>query len=478
MRPHSFERAPPPMTDRLSIGPPPASSASQAVGEGERDAFERGPAEIGARRRAVEAEDARLRRSDCCAASARPKIGQKDEPALRRRRDAGGLDLGEQARLRRRRRKDASPKASALAADRITAIRCHRSGRQWQKACIARSGSGLQRRIRDEDDARGPERKKAPARVARRRCRRRRRRCRRRRPATGFRGAVRALRRRSRQGAGRIRRCPRRGAACARSSSPVAASIAATSPAAPTSSHKRARSVGRLADGFAGQLQPQPVLRQQHARGAGEQVGLVLGDPHQLRRGETGHREVAGDVGGCPVRGARARARARGAAVVPQDRRTQHRIVRVEQHGAVHLPGQADPRATASSRLPDDSARTAVLCRAPPIVGVLLGPQRARAGQRERRRSLADEGAILVDEDRLDARRAEIDAEIHPPRALSGSAVQIALQRCAACRRARGARARPRTACEKPGARQASPKMSRKPRNTARIVFRSQAQRR
>ena len=76
---------------------------------------------------------------------------------------------------------------------------------------------------------------------------------------------------------------------------------------------------------------------------------------------------------------------ARGAAVVPQDRRAQRPVVGVEHHGAVHLAGQADRGGSGeSSARCLARGRRRLAGRGPPDVRLLLRPQRMRAGRGER----------------------------------------------------------------------------------------------
>ena len=138
----------------------------------------------------------------------------------------------------------------------------------------------------------------------------------------------------------------------------------------------------------------------------------MLGDPHRLRRGEAGHREVAGaaqEIGNAPFE---LRAFGEGAAVVPQDRRPQRLVRRVEKGRAVHLAGQADAgesrervRRVAAHGL--DGGLDAF----DPVVGILLAPQRFRTRHVERGGRLGDGSLLGVDQQRLDRRRADVEPE-------------------------------------------------------------------
>ncbi|MCY1211203.1 hypothetical protein D9M72_229130 [compost metagenome] len=176
---------------------------------------------------------------------------------------------------------------------------------------------------------------------------------------------------------------------------------------------QRAGRVGHLADRLAAEHEAQPVLRQQHARHAGEDLGLVLAHPQQLGRGEAGHREVAGDLAQAR-HGARERLALRAAAaVVPEDGRAQHLAFRVEQRGAVHLARQADG-AYLRQRLGVRGAQLGHdrLERLPPLGGRLLGPQRVRPVDRERRACHADDAVIVREQQCLELGRAEVESQI------------------------------------------------------------------
>ena len=82
--------------------------------------------------------------------------------------------------------------------------------------------------------------------------------------------------------------------------------------------------VGHLRDVVAGQAEADVVLGQQHGVDAGEDLGLVLAEPGDLRGGEAGHGDVAGDLARAREGGFDLGAFGHGAAVVPEDRRAEH----------------------------------------------------------------------------------------------------------------------------------------------------------
>ena len=64
----------------------------------------------------------------------------------------------------------------------------------------------------------------------------------------------------------------------------------------------------------------------------------------------------------------------RRALVAPEDRGTQHVVVFVERDQAVHLAAQPDALHRAPVRQAREHFRHGLVRRAPPVLGVLLGP--------------------------------------------------------------------------------------------------------
>ncbi len=180
---------------------------------------------------------------------------------------------------------------------------------------------------------------------------------------------------------------------------------------------ERARGVRHLRHMVPGQPQPHIVLGQEHRVDIGKDVGLVLAQPRDLRRGEARHRDVAGDLAGAGKRRLDLGALRLRAAIVPEDRRPQHLVVMVEADRAVHLARQPDPAQPLQPVLAGDRADRA-LDRAPPVLRLLLGPagMRPRHGQALAR--LADQPLLAVEQHRLDRGRADINSQVHsvPPR--------------------------------------------------------------
>ena len=177
---------------------------------------------------------------------------------------------------------------------------------------------------------------------------------------------------------------------------------------------QRAGSVRHFLDHLAGQPPAQPGLGQQHMGDGGEHLRLVLAHPEQLGGGEAGHGEVAGDGVQFRQRRLQLAALGGGAHVVPQDAGTQHGAVLVQQRRAVHLPGQADaPNRGEFGRMRGAQRVEHHFQGPPPSLGVLLAVAGRRAGNGERRSGGGERVLRTVNQDRLQRRSAEIDAEKH-----------------------------------------------------------------
>ena len=122
---------------------------------------------------------------------------------------------------------------------------------------------------------------------------------------------------------------------------------------------------------LAGEPQADVVLGQENASDAGVDVGLVLAQPEELRRGEARQRAVPRqpDELAEPDALLDLGALLPGPLVVPEDRRAEHAVGVVEGDEAVHLAGEPDPRDAVASELGERR-----LGRAPPVLGVLLRP--------------------------------------------------------------------------------------------------------
>ena len=174
---------------------------------------------------------------------------------------------------------------------------------------------------------------------------------------------------------------------------------------------RRVRHLGHM---LAAQPVAEPVLGKQHLRDPGEHLGLVGGDPQQLRGGEARHRAVAGDPARLRHPGFEGGALGAGAPVVPEDRGPEHLAARVEEGRSVHLPREPDgPRRGERGAVIRPEPVHGTARRGPPGLGVLLRPEGTGGGDLEGSGRLPDGAVVAVDEHRLHPRGAEIDAEIH-----------------------------------------------------------------
>src|SRR5258706_15092007 len=80
----------------------------------------------------------------------------------------------------------------------------------------------------------------------------------------------------------------------------------------------------------------------------------------------------------------------------------------------MHLPGQADgPHRADRRRRAFAQAVHRKIERSPPVVRVLLAPLRLRARDGQRRIGGRHDAMLVVEQQHLDTRGAEIDAEVH-----------------------------------------------------------------
>ena len=169
--------------------------------------------------------------------------------------------------------------------------------------------------------------------------------------------------------------------------------------------------VGHLGDVVAGQHQADVVLRQKDHGDAVEDLGLMVTEPLQLRGGEAGHRDVAGDAAAVGEGGLDLGAFRAGASVVPQDGGAQDRVVGVEADRAVHLAGEADAAQLAEAMGLGQGVDRGEHA-GPPVGGVLFGPAGMRARDFEMMAGLADQRLIRVEERGFDRGCSDVDAEI------------------------------------------------------------------
>ena len=104
-----------------------------------------------------------------------------------------------------------------------------------------------------------------------------------------------------------------------------------------------------------------------------------------------------------------------GPLIVPQQRRSDHLPVAIEEDGPVHLPGEADPDDLVRRRTARRGDAAQHLARgAPPLRRILLGPLRARRQQRVLGRASVDHCPALVDRDRAGTGGPHVDPDRGP----------------------------------------------------------------
>ena len=99
--------------------------------------------------------------------------------------------------------------------------------------------------------------------------------------------------------------------------------------------------IGHVAGEIARYAKTQIVFRQQDFRHLTENLRFVALHPQQFGRSKAGHHQVAGNLAGGRHARLKKRALFRTAAIVPEDRWTQHAMLAVEQRSAVHLSGNS-----------------------------------------------------------------------------------------------------------------------------------------
>src|SRR5262249_50039627 len=144
----------------------------------------------------------------------------------------------------------------------------------------------------------------------------------------------------------------------------------------------------------------------------GKGPGFVLLQPEELRRGEAGHRDDAGNARETRHRVLQLTALRYRAAVVPDDRRPDHRVSRIEDQRAVHLAREGDGSDAAElDWLSISKRRNHGFGPMPPFLGILLRPARSRLPAGNRSRRFGKNRLALVDEDALRRGGADIEPE-------------------------------------------------------------------
>ncbi len=171
--------------------------------------------------------------------------------------------------------------------------------------------------------------------------------------------------------------------------------------------------VRHFRDVLAGQPQAQIILRQKHLGDLGKNLRLVVLHPGELRRGEAGKDDIAGNLAKARVR-IELRSFRIGARVVPQDRGAKNVTTRIDQRRAMHLAGKADAldrrKLGGKFRLQPGDRRFG---RLDPVGRILLRPAVMRTRNVQRAIGRTDDRLIAIDQQRLDAGCSKIKTEIH-----------------------------------------------------------------
>ena len=133
-------------------------------------------------------------------------------------------------------------------------------------------------------------------------------------------------------------------------------------------------------------------------------VRLVIAHPHQLGRGEAGHRHDAGDQGQARQPREEARAFRLAARIVPQDGRAERPVIAIECDHRMHLAGEADrsdPGHCAACVLRQPRERVAD--RIDPGRRVLFAMTGSGPERRVAAGGVGDDVLVVVDDDRLHA---------------------------------------------------------------------------
>jgi hypothetical protein len=138
----------------------------------------------------------------------------------------------------------------------------------------------------------------------------------------------------------------------------------------------------------------------------------VLAHPHQLRCGEAGHGQVAGD--GLELRpppGQRFALQG-AAAIVPEDAGAEHPALGVEQGRAVHLAREADRRDFRErGRMAGMQLVDRCTGRAEPVLGILFAEAGMGMADGQRLARGREHPVVVVEQRCLHARGAEVDAQ-------------------------------------------------------------------
>ncbi len=162
------------------------------------------------------------------------------------------------------------------------------------------------------------------------------------------------------------------------------------------------------------ELQAYIVFGQQHFGNLAEHGGLVARQPAQLGRSKARHHHAAGQLRQAGQLGRHLRALNVGTCVIPQNGGAQDLILRVQQHGTVHLPRQADGlNGTIRLRVRLAKGCQCKLSSSPPFGRVLLAVTRVWAADGQRRACGVNLLVRCIQQQRLDFGCANVNAEEH-----------------------------------------------------------------
>ena len=171
--------------------------------------------------------------------------------------------------------------------------------------------------------------------------------------------------------------------------------------------------IGHVGNILAGQPEPEIVLGQEHLVELLEDLGFIGLHPGNLGCRETGKNDIAGDLAKARI-GIQRGGLFVGSCIVPEHAGPKRLAGLVQKRRAMHLTGKPDAahggERLAVIRFQGEQSRLASL---DPIGGGLFGPAGGRARDIEVRARRGDDPLVIVEQQGLQGRGAEIKSEIH-----------------------------------------------------------------
>ena len=358
----------------------------------------------------------RRSRADRCAACARP-TGRAGTSA-RWPSTPRALRLVDEQRLRSSAPVScAHPAAGSWrpTASRSSGARCR--ARQWQKAWTARAGFGRNAVVRDEQHAGGAERQEGRRPARRRRCRAALAALSPPPPATT--GAAARPQLGATSGAQRAGRL-----ACLRPGAASASRRARSRPAAPRDQSpprhvepQRAGGIGHVGHGLAGQPQPHVVLRQQHARATAAKISGSCSRTHSslgaVKPGIARLPAMRASSRLAPLRARRIRAALRPSFHRIAGRSTRSSCVEQHRRRASGPTGRCRARRRTLRAAPRAARPAPRAWRATSRAGSCSDHSGCGRDTASGARAVATTRCVIVEQQRLDLGRADVDAEVH-----------------------------------------------------------------